>query len=124
MSKYGPGLSFGEVCNFEKEQIKHALRGELVCGEEDDGTFAYMLATQEECEKFILAAYDEAVYHAIEAMRAGTATENVMLRHGMKIPMPEYLSEIELLASQGTDYNFEPDEAEHEEDFTPEGYAR
>ena len=83
-----------------------------------------MLATQKECEEFILGIYDAAVYHAIEAMRADTAKENVMLRHGMKIPMHEYMTELDLLSSQGTDYVFETDPYEPEEDFTPEGYAR
>ena len=30
MSKYGNGITFGEACMHEKEEIRHALNGEVL----------------------------------------------------------------------------------------------
>ena len=37
MGEYGPGLTSGQAFMKDKERIKKALEGFLVCGEDDDG---------------------------------------------------------------------------------------
>lgn len=49
-----------------RERIRHAMNGELPQGEDENGT-VYRSASREECDKYILAAYDKAVYHCLEA---------------------------------------------------------
>ena len=82
MSEYGSGLTFGQACNFDKERIKHALRGELMCDEDENG-FVYAPASQEECERYILRAYDECVYQALQSMDSGRALDRLMKNHGL-----------------------------------------
>ena len=74
MSEYGSGISFSTARMYDKERIKHAFMGELMCGEDENG-FIYAPASKEECEKFILSAYDSAVYCAIQAIASTRATE-------------------------------------------------
>ena len=76
MSEYGPGLTLGQAFNLDKERIKHALRGELVCGEDENG-FKYIKNTKEACEEYILSAFDNAVHHALKANTAARALEKI-----------------------------------------------
>lgn len=74
MSQYGSGITLGQAFNMDKEIIKHALRGELVCGEDENG-FKYIKNTKEACEEYILSAFDNAVRHALKANTALRALE-------------------------------------------------
>ncbi len=90
MSKYGCGISFVRACEMDKEQIKHALQGELVVNETENG-FVYGKADKQACDQFIIDAYDNVVYHAIEAMRSGKAYDRFLSEKGLTISLPEYL---------------------------------
>ncbi len=83
MSEYGSGISFSTARMYDKERIKHAFMGELMCGEDENG-FIYAPASKEECEQYILSAYDNAVYDAIQAM----AGEKVMKRFAEENGVP------------------------------------
>ena len=48
MSEYASGFTFGRRCMMDKERIKHALKGELVIGEDENG-FIYGKASRVEC---------------------------------------------------------------------------
>ena len=115
MSEYGSGLTFGQVCNFDKERIKHALRGELMCGEDENG-FVYAPASREECERYILRAYDECVYQALQSMDSGRALDRLMKNHGLVMgetyKLPEYMVLVEEEHQRFNDYVYEPDEEE------------
>lgn len=77
MAEYGPGLTFGQSCNLDKERIIHAMKGELMVGEDEDGGFVYDKAPKEDCEKYILEAYDNCVFQAKAAMDSGRAMERL-----------------------------------------------
>lgn len=109
MSKYGSGLSFGQVCNMEKEQIKEALKGRLVCGENEDG-FEYAEASKEECEKFILGAYDEVVYQALQVMSSARALEGFLKDSGVKYNVPDLVEKISAEQGKYNDYVFEKED--------------
>ena len=118
MSEYGSGLTFGQVCNCNKERIKHALRGELMCGEGENG-FIYAPASREECERYILRAYDECVYQALQSMDSGRAVDQLMKNHGLVLgetyQLPEYMVLVEEEHRRFNDYVYEPDEEEKDD---------
>jgi hypothetical protein len=78
MGKYGSCCSWAQVCRMEKEQIEHALKGELMCGETENG-FEYAPADKEECDKFIIDAYTEACFQATKAFASGRAVDRYIL---------------------------------------------
>lgn len=80
MGEYGPGLTSGQAFMKDKERIKKALEGFLVCGEDDDG-FVYAPAEKEECEKFILQTFDNAVFLCQDALAHGRALERLLKEH-------------------------------------------
>lgn len=109
MGEYGPGLTSGQTFMLDKERIKRALMGELVCGENDNG-FEYAPAPQEECRKFILQAYDNAVYQCIQAHSSGRAMER-LIRKETKLSDVEILQKFVPLMQEETlkynDYEYE-----------------
>lgn len=116
MSKYGSGLTFGKICMMEKEQIKQALRGKLLCGETEKG-FEYAPASQEKCEKFILHAYDNVVYHALQSLDHGRAQERLLKEEGIdllkileKVGMPRYTQYMMEASEEFDDYRYEGDD--------------
>ena len=115
MSEYGSGLTFGQACNFDKERIKHALRGELMCDEDENG-FVYAPASREECERYILRAYDECVYQASQSMDSGRALDRLMKNHGLVMgesyTLAEYGNLVEEEHRKFNDYVYEPDDEE------------
>lgn len=90
MSKYGPGLSFKEVCEMELDQIEHALTGELACGETESG-FTYMKMPEKECKAFILDAYKECAHQGLVAMHGSRAIEKVYVDQCGGKPPRDYL---------------------------------
>ena len=106
MSEYGSGLTFGQTRNMDKERIKHALRGELMCGEDENG-FVYAKATPEECAAYILSAYDNCVYHAKQAMDSGRALERLMKGKGVECTPEEYGALMESARLEFDDYQYE-----------------
>lgn len=77
MSEYGSGMSMADMFNLDKERIKMALKGELVSGEDESG-FTYAPASKEECEEYILKAFDNAVFHCLKCARSGRALEKIL----------------------------------------------
>ena len=67
MSKYGPGLSFKEVCEMELEQAEDA----------DAMILANMPMPEEDCKAFILDAYKECAHQGLVAMHGSRAIEKL-----------------------------------------------
>lgn len=95
MGEYGSGISMKRAFSYDKERIKHAFAGELICSESEDG-FVYAPATKAECEAYILSAFDNAVYHAIRNAATGRALERIYHMHLGKQPeLHEYMRIVE-----------------------------
>ena len=111
MGEYGPGLTSGQCFNLDKERIKHALKGELLCGESEEG-FKYAPAPKEECEEYILAAFDNAVFQCTQALASGRAYERILVQdaklNARKI-MKSYMIYIAEENKKYNDYIFEDD---------------
>lgn len=90
MSRYGNGVSFSDASAMDRERLIHALNGELVTGETDDGKFTYGKASKDECDEFILSCYDNAVYHAKTGMHSGRAFEYILKRHKTPYDLSDY----------------------------------
>ena len=108
MSEYGSCISKAEMFNLDKERIKMALKGELVSGEDESG-FTYAPASKEECEKYILKAFDNAVFHCLECARSGRALEKILDENGIKPEQyfQEYVSiTMELQMKDAQEYPF------------------
>lgn len=106
MGEYAGSITFGRSCNLDKERIKMALKGKLVCGE-NEGGFLYADASREECEQFILSAYDNVVYHALQVQDAGRAVERWMREQGIRIPLQVYIQYAEEERKRFDDYIYE-----------------
>ncbi len=110
MSEYGSGLTLGQCCNYDKERIKHALKGELMIGEDENG-FVYETASREECENYILKAYDNCVYQAVQLADGGRAMERLAENHGIDWKSRDILHEYMALMSEeerkNNDYVYE-----------------
>lgn len=111
MGEYGPGLTSGQCFNMDKERIRHALKGELICGESENG-FEYAPASKEECEKFILLAFDNAVFQCKQALDSGRVHERI-LKENTKLSDQEvfqlYLRYMEEERQKYNDYIYEDD---------------
>ena len=68
-------ITFEKTYMLEKERIRHALNGEVVCGEDDNG-FIYKPASKEECDRLILNIYDGLVRSFMNSL----ASERAYLR--------------------------------------------
>lgn len=116
MSEYGSGITFSEARMYDKERIKHAFKGELMCGEDENG-FVYAPASKEECERYILQAYDNAVYCAIQAIAGSKSMERLAEENGVPLSsggfinkqFPRY-SQLMNEELQKYDYKYESDE--------------
>lgn len=117
MSEYCSGLTFGQCCMMDKERIKHALKGELMTDEDDSG-FIYSKASREECERYILSAYDNVVFHAKDAMDTGRALERLMESKGLKIgetiTMSEFMRFSNEARTEYDDYVYEHEADDYE----------
>lgn len=83
MSEYGSCMSMAEMFNLDKERIKMALNGQLLSGEDESG-FEYSPASKEECDEFIISAFDNAVHHCLKMARSGRAFEKILDDEGIK----------------------------------------
>ena len=107
MGFYGPGLSFGQVMNMEKERIKHALQGELMVDEDENG-FVYKKAPKEKCDRFILGAFDNAVHSCIEAYKFGRVYDYILEKNGIQISMQDIALSKAIEDCKPEDYQYEP----------------
>lgn len=69
-------MNFGEACMHEKEEIKHALNGEILANWDKDGKH-WVKGTKEACDRVILEAYDELFYQAEQLRASGCAMEKI-----------------------------------------------
>lgn len=110
MGEYGPGLTSGQAFNKDKERIKHALKGELVCGESESG-FEYAAAPKEECEEYILQAFDNAVFQCQQALTSGRVQERILRDKGFNPEdiMQDYIAYMGEESQKYNDYIYEDD---------------
>ena len=109
MSEYGPGVSLQKTFAYDKERIKNALNGKLVVDENENG-FVYAEAPKEECDAFIISAFDNAVYHCIKSARGGRALRAIMDKHKCEFSLTEYMAFEELARRNEDDaYQFDDD---------------
>jgi len=94
MSEYGSGMTFKRACELDRERIIHALKGELVCDETDTG-FVYADAPKEECDEFILSAFDNVVYHAEQAFHSGRALEKMLKDNDVSYDLKDYMKALD-----------------------------
>ncbi|MBP5718027.1 MAG: hypothetical protein J6X53_03490, partial [Abditibacteriota bacterium] len=101
------------VFSMDRERISHALRGELMCGEDENG-FLYRKATPEECSLCILNAYDNCAYRALELAAGGRAMERIMKEHGLicgeTYTLQEYMEAKEEELQRYKDYQCEAED--------------
>jgi len=111
MGKYGAGLTFGKVCNMEKETIKHALKYEEYVGNDEYGNPVLIPITSQEAREIILGAYDEAVYQALQALASCRAMETLYKQKtGADFDFWEYTEEMEKEVQRFNDYVYEKHE--------------
>ena len=108
MSEYGSGITLGRMAALDKERIRHALRGELMTGEDEHG-LTYADAPREECERYILDAFDNMVYHCKELAASGCAMERVLKDRGIDMAsiMTIYMTYLMDEKSKHQDYVYE-----------------
>lgn len=96
MGMYGAGLTFEQVCNLDKEQVRHALmkEPEIAVGEDEHG-FIYRKCTKEEADAVVLTIMDGLVFQGVESMHSARALESIMGKHGIKASMPEYFAALD-----------------------------
>ena len=106
MSKYGSGLTFGQVCNLEKAEIKQALAGKVIDYYDDNENPVYRDGTKEETDRVILKAYDAAVFHALDSMISGRAYSRLMgeLSDGVNDFADNFMRYIELREEEEQKY--------------------
>lgn len=104
MGKYG-SIPFGKACMQEKELIRHAIRGELESGMTEDCKPVYSKAPAEDCEKAILAAYDEVVFQAQNAFASGRALERLYEEMTGTSTSTQLLRYMELVQEEKTKFN-------------------
>lgn len=114
--EYGSGIKIGTAFQYDKERIKHALKGEIMVGENEYG-FIYDKCSKEEADKYILSAFDHAVYQALKANASACVLESMIeeyKKEGLKRDTrADYLASIfdEEIRMLNT-YKFELDEME------------
>lgn len=123
MGEYGSGVSLTQAFNYDKERLLKALDGQLLCGETEDG-FEYCDASEEDCRKFIIDVFDNAVYHALQGYQSGRVMEQVMSANGIRIRDGQIFKDYmhfktmdDLKQFKEEQYNFgDPENPEEEED--------
>lgn len=77
--EYGCGISFEAACQLGREEIVHALNGEIKVGEDEHG-FIYAPGTKKETDEVIFGIYDALVFTATQWMAAERAMESAYFR--------------------------------------------
>ena len=101
------GKTLDKTLMEKKEMIRHAMNGELPQGEDENGTI-FRSASREECMQYILAAYDNAVYHCLESNKFGKVYDRILEKNGIKLTMKEIVLLKADEDAKKTDYEFEP----------------
>ncbi|MBQ6395498.1 MAG: hypothetical protein IJH87_04065 [Atopobiaceae bacterium] len=106
MGEYASWLTTGEAAELDKERIKEALSGRLMIGEDEDG-FVYGPAAKEECDRFVLDAFDNQVHLCKQANAVGRAYERILADRGIGISLFEFMGYVEEESDRFNDYVFE-----------------
>ena len=109
MGEYASGLTSGQCFAMDKERIKHALRNELICGEDEHG-FLYAPCDREEAEAYILSAFDNAVHQCLNAHASGRALDRIIRDHtdmDEKTLTSLYMHQMCIEAQKFDDYEYE-----------------
>lgn len=107
---YGSGVTLTQAFNYDKERIKKALDGQLLSGENESG-FTYKPAKKEDCNRYILEAFDNAVFHCMDINATAIALEKYLDDKGFKINFSELVAYMELekkKAYESKEYIYEP----------------
>ena len=113
MSKYGSGLSSGQVANMEKEEIREALNGRIRVGENESGFIYEPCEDKEQLNMVVLRAYDALYYQLQQALASGRALEKILQDASGKPNLAAYQQA--LMATAITDdYVYEEDEIDGE----------
>lgn len=107
MGEYAPGMTAAQIFNMDKERIKHALDGELMYSENEEGII-YRPASREECRDFILRKFDNVVYHLLESYKFGRIYDYLMEKNGVKYNMQDILLSKAIEDCKPCDYQYEP----------------
>lgn len=94
MAKYGNGISFAEACKMNREELLHALNGEIRVGENENG-FIYAPASKEETDKVIIGLFDSLVYDAQNTLKASRAMESAYFKQAGPLPLKDFMSAME-----------------------------
>ena len=108
MGEYGCGITLSQSFMYDKERIKKALAGQLMCDETEDG-FVYADASKEECDKYIIDAFDNAVHHALQLAHAGRAYDKILENHKIKRNSVEFMKAM-MATTEDSDYKFDCEE--------------
>ena len=102
--------TIGRAAELDKERVRHALKGELMCGEDERG-FVYEPATAEECGRFVLDVLDFWVHQAKQLADSGRAMERVAEANGFFIAnhFREYVDAMAEASREYDDYLYEHD---------------
>ena len=105
MSKYGSGHTFSDICRYERNVLKSALRNKR--REYNGERWVEEPCTKEEAEEIILNVYDELAYQAKDFSRSARALEIIMENHGLKLgkdySLQEYMTVVEKLKQEDSD---------------------
>ena len=99
-------MTQGQMFNEVKEKIKHALNGEMFYAENENGII-YRPASKEECNDYILKAFDMAVYHCLEANAFGRVYDYLLEKHGVRYTIQEILMSKAVEDLRFQDYKYE-----------------
>lgn len=111
-------MTYDKECVFMKEKIKHAFNNQLFEYEDDDGNMIYRPCTKQEAEEYILSAFDNVVYQALNAMHSGRALEHILKQHGHgDVSLREYEKAIQA-TDMPREYRFEGETALEKSGFS------
>lgn len=104
MGKYS-FTTFGRAFNYEKDEIKHALNGEILVAWDEEGRH-WEKASKEETDKVILKAFDYLFFEADQLRTSGLALDRIYGRPTRK-RFQKYMKYVEEERSKPSDYEYE-----------------
>ena len=82
--------SVKEMCEIEKDVMKHALNKRIVTDYTKDGEMVFRRGNKKEAESVILDAFDNLSRHLVDNAHNTRALEYILKTHGIKIGKAEY----------------------------------
>ena len=111
MSKYGSCITFGRAFNYEKEEMKHALNGEILTDWDEEGNPQWEKGTKEETDKVVLEAFDNLFFQADQMRMQGCAMEKLLGKMTRR-QIQKYMQYMEEECMKPSDYEYEQYEDE------------